>query len=277
MFIPDLDLPEVVLEPGEDAELARAIEAGVYAQHLMDEGSSSDPRLPLVVAAGREAAQRLAWVGIRMALKYALRTAHLSGLPADELFQDGCVAVGEAIRRFDHRHEFRFTTFVHEYLFRVMCDGGHHRMGHPQVSRGDRRAARRALRELEALGMDESPAVLQAVIAETGLSPAAAQRGRIRHVSLDELEHLAVSTDEPASLGADFLSLLLPRHRRLLQLRFGFKGPARTLAQVAEIMKASPSSVSRWEREALAAARQLLTGERATRAAAYRGVAAALA
>lgn len=254
MLIPDLDLPHVVLHPGDDAALARAIEAGLYAQHLIDKGAP-DPRLPQVVARGEEASRTLSWVGIRMALKYALRVAHVSGLPEDELFQDGCVAVGEAIRRFDHARGIRFTTFVHEYLFRVMSDAGHHRVGQPQVSRADRRAARR----------------------EEFSASAAARRGRIRLVELDEALHAAVPPpEEEGPHGTDFLALLLPRHRQVLRLRYGMGGQQFTLVQIAELMHASPSTVARWEREALEAARQLLAGERTTMAAAYREVTAAI-
>lgn len=270
MLIPDLDLPHVTLDPGDDAALARAIEAGVYAQHLID-GGDTDPRLPEVVQLGRDAMEQLAWVGIRMALKYAIRTAHSAGLPAEELFQDGCVAVGEAIRRFDYARNFRFTTFVHEYLFRVMCDGGRHRLGHPQVSRADRRAARQALRRMEALGVAESPALLDTVAAAAGLSPTATRRGRIRMVPLDEVIHSPLLGYEPlTSHDMDFLALLLPRHRQVLQLRYGLTGPPRTLVQMAALLRASPSTVKRWEVEALDAARQLLRGERTTAAAAYR-------
>lgn len=254
MRIPQLDLPHVVLAPGDDARLARAIEAGLYAKHLIDEGVEL-PQLHQVMELGEEATQQLAWVGIRMALKFAKRTAHLSGLPEDELFQDGCVAVGEAIRRFDHTRGVRFSTFVHEYLYRVMCDAGHHRVGQPQVSRADRRAARHP---------------------QSAVETASSLRGRIKLVSLDEALHTPAPPDEhTAENGTDFLELLLPRHAMVLRLRFGLAGRALTLVQIAEMMQASPSTVGRWEREALRAARHVLSGERTT-AAAYRGQAAAV-
>ncbi|WP_082031366.1 sigma-70 family RNA polymerase sigma factor [Tessaracoccus massiliensis] len=270
MMIPDLELPHVTIGPGEDAELARAVEAGLYAAHLIDEGSQ-DTRLAQVVERGRWAAERFAWVGIRMAIKYARRASYLSGLPEDDLFQDGCVAVAEAIRRFDHTRSFRFTTFVHEYLVREMADGARHRIGHPSVSRADRRSARQVLRELESHGVEPSESAVDAVVRRTGLSPTATQRGRIKLVALDvELMAEGSGYEHTAETSVDFLALLLPRHRQVLQLRFGLKGPARTLAQIAEIMHASPSTVSRWQQEALEAARNLLAGERTTTAAAYR-------
>ncbi|MDO5678369.1 MAG: sigma-70 family RNA polymerase sigma factor [Propionibacteriaceae bacterium] len=253
MQIPELALPHVHLLPGEDFELARTIEAGVYAQYLL-QTQPERPLLAEMVRAGLAASERLSWVGIRMALKLAQRAAYFSGLPAEELFQDGCAAVGEAIRRFDHTREVRFTTFVHEYLIRVMSDGEQHRVGHPQVSRADRRAARQE---------SQSPA---------------ARRGRIRLVSLDDAAHVEVaSADGPpeTAVGTDFLALLQPRHQKVLRLRYGYLGQPRTLAEAARIMNASPSTVSRWEREAVEAARLLLAGDRTTTAAAYREEAAA--
>ncbi|GAA4906223.1 hypothetical protein GCM10025789_27000 [Tessaracoccus lubricantis] len=272
MKIPELDLPHVTLAPGEDAELARAVEAGVYARHLLEQGAS-DEGLQAVVESGRQAAERFAWVGIRMALKYARRTSYLSALPEDELFQDCCVAVSEAIRRFDHTRQLRFTTFVHEYIMRVLADGGRHRIGRPQVSRADRRAARAIVAALEARGLEESETAVDQVVASLGLSPTAARRGRIRMVSLDTAL-LSVAANQPqpepgSEHELDFLALLAPRHRRVLELRFGLAGRAHTLVQIAEVMRASPSTVGRWERDALDAARLLLTGERMTAAAAY--------
>lgn len=272
MKIPEFDLPLVIFGPGEDTALARAVEAGVYAHHLREQGNA-DPQLSVVVEQGRAAEQRLAWVGIRMALKYSRRTAYLSGLPEDELFQDGCVAVAEAIRRYDHARGVRFTTFVHAYLMRQLADGGSHRIGRPSVSRADRRAAQATLRAMDSQGLPESESAVDEVISTLGLSPAAARRGRIRLVSLDT----ALMSDEVAQLahdsrsghGLDFLSLLLPRHRQILQLRYGISGPAHTLMQISQLMNASPSTVARWQREALDAARLVLSGERTTAAAAY--------
>ena len=46
------DLPVIRLEPGEDTALARAVEAGVYATHLLAE-HGPDSRLERVAEAGR--------------------------------------------------------------------------------------------------------------------------------------------------------------------------------------------------------------------------------
>lgn len=272
MKIPELDLPHVIFGPGEDIALARAVEAGVYAQHLMEQGND-ELLLSVVAERGRVAAEQFAWVGIRMALKYSRHTAYLSGLPEEELFQDGCVAVAEAIRRYDHALGIRFTTFVHEYLMRQLADGGRHGIGRPVVSRGDRRAARATLQALDSRGLPESEAAVDEVVSAMGLSPTATRRGRIRMVSLDT----ALMTDEGAQAvvedgsgpGLDFLALLSPRHRQILQWRYGIDCPVQTLVQISHRLKASPSTVARWQREALAAARLVLSGERTTAAAAY--------
>ena len=238
MDLNTLRLPDTWFGPGEDLACAEVIEAGLYASHLIDL-HGPDPDLSRIVARGREARDRLWAVGLKVAMQQARRLAVAYDLPSEDLFQDGCVAVAEAIERYDFTRGVRFTTFVFEFVIRTLAEGARHRVGRPIATRA---------------------------AAAAGVSPTAARRALVRMVSLDD-----VTAADPAaeagfarvdSHGLDFLSLLSPRHRRVLALRYGLGCEALTLADTARRLGASQSTVHRWEGEAIKAARTLLTGER---------------
>lgn len=266
MDLNTMQLPAVDLRPGQDEELARAVEAGVYAEQLLA-SRGADPELERVVALGREAQARMWSAGMRIAMQQARRAAVARGLPAEDLFQDACVAVAEAILRYDFTRGTRFTTFAFESVSWALGDGSRHRTGRPTLTRWERRAARRLRAELEARQSAGAAADLGEAAAAAGVSAAAAQRAMVRWLSLDEATIADPATEDSfadVGHGLDFLELLAPRDRRVLELRYGIGATPHTLAAAAERLGASPSTVFRWEREALIAARALLSGDRTT-------------
>lgn len=265
MDLNTLRLPDTWFGPGEDLACAEVIEAGLYASHLIDL-HGPDPDLSRIVARGREARDRLWAVGLKVAMQQARRLAVAYDLPSEDLFQDGCVAVAEAIERYDFTRGVRFTTFVFEFVIRTLAEGARHRVGRPIATRADRRAARLAGEERDREAAAGNSIDITRAAAAAGVSPTAARRALVRMVSLDD-----VTAADPAaeagfarvdSHGLDFLSLLSPRHRRVLALRYGLGCEALTLADTARRLGASQSTVHRWEGEAIKAARTLLTGER---------------
>lgn len=267
MDLQALQLPDAWFGPGEDFACARAVEAGLYATHLI-ERRGADPELLRVAQLGREAADRLWAVGMKVAMQQARRVAAAHDITPEDLFQDGCVAVAEAIHRYDFTRGVRFTTFVFEYVVRALTEGARHRMGRPVATRADRRAARLAAEERDREASRGNTIGLAEAAAAAGVSPTAARRALVRIVSLDD-----VMTADPSaeagfarvdSPGLAFLELLSPRHRQVLELRFGVHGAALTLAATAARIGASPSTIHRWEREAIDHARALLDSERTT-------------
>ncbi len=268
MDLNELRLPDAWFGPGEDLACAKAIEAGLYAAHLLDL-HGPDPELSRLVVSAGQARDRLWAVGLKVAMQQARRLAVAYDLPSEDLFQDGCVAVAEAIERFDYTRGVRFTTFVFEAIARTLAEGARHRIGRPATSRADRRAARLAGEERDREAAAGNSIGITRAAAAVGVSPTAASRALVRMVSLDDV----VAADPAAeagfalvdSHGLDFLRLLRARHRQVLELRYGLSGEALTLAETARRMGASQSTVHRWEGEAIAAARALLAGERTTR------------
>lgn len=272
MSITTMEFPEVWLTEGDDARLSREIEAGIYAQHLLAQGTTHHchDELRRVADRGRASARLLWWVGLRMAMQASLKLAPRSGLPLDDLFQEACLAVAEAIRRFDHTRGVRFTTVTHGYIQRCLQKACDERMGHAPNSRWDRRAARLALEQQERMAaVGRAPSIDEAARL-AGVTLSAVARGLNRLVALDD----AFRSDPRAEAHFDrvdrdsvhVLDLLEERFQRLLRLRFGLGCQPHTLAQTAAALGTTTSTVYRWEREALTTARALLSTDRTTAA-----------
>lgn len=267
MDLNDIQLTGSPLADGEDTRLARLIEAGVYAEHLLEiQSVRSD--LQRVVDAAAAARERLWSTGMRIAMQQARRVANLNQLPPDDLFQDGCVAVAEAILRYDHERGVRFTTFVFDLVQRAMTHAVRHRIGRPVPSRWDRRAARLVVVEMEARRAEGVAHTLESAAAAVGVPITAVNRALIRMVSLDDTVDSDPAVDAPfegvETAGLDFLKLLTARDRRILELRYGLNGRPMTLAEAAAELGASMSTVHRWEQAAIAASRRILAADRTT-------------
>jgi hypothetical protein len=261
-----VDLPVIRLEPGEDTALARAVEAGVYATHLLEE-RGPDALLERVADAGREASERLWWAGSRIAAHLAHRVSSTQRLPVDDLLQDAYVALTESVIRYDHARGMRFSSFVYQNVTQALVEAYRHRPGALPPSRGDRWAASLAASERNRLALLGIPVTLTEAARAVGVSTTAATRGAMTTVSLgiewaDDLP--ADTEDDPVGCGTDFLALLRPTHAHILAARNGIGRPAQTLAQLAAELHHSPSTIARWEQAALAEARALLSAERMT-------------
>lgn len=265
-----LNIPLIQLRQGDDIREARAIEAGLYAAHLISL-HGPDPHLEKVVAAGEEATRRLWWVGIRIARMVSARIASMNGLPHEDLFQEGCVAVAHAIWSYDHTRGARFTTFVHHVVSQALTDAEHHRIGFGVPSRGDRRAARRAEQARQA----NPGASLAEAASAAGVTLSAALRGSTRQTWLDEdTSRDPEAEDAFEQVGAtdlDFLELLTAKHRWVLTARYGRGVP---LTDIAVQLGISTSTAGRWERDALREARRILTADRTRLSRARRSTAA---
>lgn len=260
------DLPVITLQPGEDVALARAVEAGVYAAHLLGK-QGSETRLEQVVKAGDRARERLWWAGARVAAHLAHQVANIQLLPVDDLLQDAFLALTEAVIRYDHARGMRFTSFVYQNATQALVEAYRHRPGTLPPTRGDRWAAALATTERNRLAhLGVSTTLVEAAKA-VGVSTTAAVRGAMETVSLgvewaDVLP--AEPVEQPIGCGTDFLALLHPTHAHILTARYGIGRSPQTLAQVSRELRRSPSTVARWERTALAEARTLLSAERTT-------------
>ena len=221
-----------LLNVEEERELARRIEAGVYAGYLVATDDRRHPRSALkrIIENGSRARETLFRANLRLVMKLAGKAVKRTGLPLDDLFQEGCLALGEAIQHFDHTRGTRFSTLAHEYVSRALTRSAHTRCGSLDLVRpvdGGRRPIRFT-------DLDQAPSHLLAC------------DGGFDAVELSSM---------------DFLDLL-GVGGTVLKLRFGIGTACRTRSQAGAVLGMSATSVKRLEERALVEARQLLNAER---------------
>ncbi len=265
MSILDQTLTEPLHDAALEVELARRIEAGLYAEQLLAGGSRHDPsELESVRRRGTEAWQRLWTTNLRLVMKIALEFAQRHLLPVDDLFQDGCLGLAVALQRFDHARGLRFTTFAHDHIWHHIATSAATRCGTIQGSPHRQRIRHRIRSAVGATEAELLPAA--EVAARTGITVDAVHTSRTHTVGFDELPPaLTLTTGHFADVdrtGTDFLNLLPPRQAELLRLRYGLAGPALSLKETAQRLGMSPTTARRVSAEALRAARLLLEADR---------------
>jgi RNA polymerase sigma factor (sigma-70 family) len=109
-----------LLDAAEEVELSLRIEAGVYAQHLLDQADDGEAPLPEGVTREElEAiavdAERAKDVFIRSNLRLVVAVARRyprSGLPLLDLIQEGNAGLVRAVEKFDYAKGFKFSTYA---------------------------------------------------------------------------------------------------------------------------------------------------------------------
>lgn len=197
------------------------------------------------------------------------------GMSFGDVVQEGSLGLDRAARKFDPDRGFRFSTYatlwIRQSIQRGLQSGGSTIRLPPQVA--EHRAKIRALyREhgdlaipelAERIGTTEAKIHLALDAAEvvSSLNREVALDDEYAHTLLDTIadphainpsDHLPTDT----SYVAEAMAQLPDTQRRVLELRFGFDGhPARSLAEVAEAMNISTTTVQTAQREALKALR----------------------
>lgn len=111
-----------LLDAAKEVELSQAIEAGVYAQQLLDglvEGpdgdseaaSASREELEAIAAEGARAKDVFIKSNLRLVVAVARRYPR-SGLPLLDLIQEGNAGLVRAVEKFDYAKGFKFSTYA---------------------------------------------------------------------------------------------------------------------------------------------------------------------
>lgn len=264
MTILSLTLNEPLHDAELELELARRIEAGLYARHLLTNGSPHDQsELAAIERRGTRAWQLLWSTNLRLVMKIALEFARRHVLPVDDLFQDGCIGLAVALQRYDHTRGLRFTSFAHEHIWHHVATSAANRCGALEGSPHRQRIRSRIRRAVGEDAVDRlSPTE---VAARAGITTDAVRTSRMYSVGFDELPPGLTGTDGQFgavdSTGTDFLNLLPARLAEFLRLRYGIDGPALSLKETAKRLRISPTTARRLAVEALAAAREVLESD----------------
>jgi len=283
-----------LLTAADEVELAKRIEAGVFAQHMLDtEDQPSTKRrseLTALVRDGSTAKNHLLEANLRLVVSLAKRYTG-RGMPLLDLIQEGNLGLIRAVEKFDYSKGFKFSTYatwwIRQAITRGMADQGRTiRLPVHLVEQVNKLA--RIKRDLhQQLGRE---ATHEELAVESGI-PAEKVGDLLDHardpVSLD----MPVGTEEDAPLG-DFiedaeatdaenavisgllqddlrrvLATLDDREQHVIRLRYGLDdGQPRTLDQIGKYFGLSRERVRQIEREVMSKLRQ---GERADRLRAY--------
>ncbi|MET8775134.1 sigma-70 family RNA polymerase sigma factor [Nocardia sp. NPDC050713] len=283
-----------LLSAADEVELAKRIEAGLYAQHLLETGkrlsASRKKDLAIIVRDGQAARAHLLEANLRLVVSLAKRYTG-RGMPLLDLIQEGNLGLIRAMEKFDYAKGFKFSTYatwwIRQAITRGMADQSRTiRLPVHLVEQVNKLA--RIKRELhQQLGREATD---EELANESGI-PVDKISDLLDHsrdpVSLD----MPVGNDEEAPLG-DFiedseatsaesaviagllhhdvrsvLATLDEREQQVIRLRFGLDdGQPRTLDQIGKLFGLSRERVRQIEREVMA---KLRKGERADRLRAY--------
>jgi RNA polymerase sigma factor (sigma-70 family) len=119
-----------LLNAEEEPQLARAIEAGLFAQEKLDKGVEDDTlrrELKTLVAEGEAAYRRFVRANLRLVVSVAKN--HLAtGVPFMDLIQEGNIGLDRAVKKFDYRKGYKFSTYatwwIKQSVSRGVADSG---------------------------------------------------------------------------------------------------------------------------------------------------------
>ncbi len=104
-----------LLDAAQEVELAKAIEAGLYAEHLLDEATL--PRgvqraeLQRLASEGERAKDLFIRANLRLVVSIARRYVR-SGMPMLDLIQEGNTGLVRAVEKFDYERGYKFSTYA---------------------------------------------------------------------------------------------------------------------------------------------------------------------
>jgi len=283
-----------LLTAAQEVELAKRIEAGVFAQHMLESDDTlkgnSRAELQALVRDGHRAKNHLLEANLRLVVSLAKRYTG-RGMPLLDLIQEGNLGLIRAVEKFDYTKGFKFSTYatwwIRQAITRGMADQSRTiRLPVHLVEQVNKLA--RIKRDLhQQLGRE---ATHDELAKEVGLTPEKVS-DLLDHardpVSLD----MPVGSEEDAPLG-DFiedgeatdaesavisgllhddlrrvLATLDDREQSVIRLRYGLDdGQPHTLDQIGKRFGLSRERVRQIEREVMSKLRQ---GERAERLRAY--------
>ena len=277
-----------LLTKADEMRLGQIIQEGQAAQQSLDgtEKLTAKQRRDLrkKVEAAEDATTEFINSNLRLVVSVA-RKYQWSGLPLNDLIQEGNLGLIHAVEKFDWRKGFKFSTYATWWIRQAIgraVENTAHTVRVPAHVGDEIRRARRLQGELEIrLGRPPTLAEVAEALDTTEVAVAELFRYDTDPMSLD----VAVGEDGDTSLGdlvvsrtaespfeavassmlpaevANFLSRLSDEERQVLQLRYGLdRGEPRTQGEVGQELQLTAERVRRIERDAIGKLRRQLVG-----------------
>ncbi|MGW0805617.1 sigma-70 family RNA polymerase sigma factor [Nonomuraea sp. NPDC002799] len=262
-----------------EVELARRIEAGLYAGHLIERGAGT-PELELVVIDGQRAKDLLIRSNLRLVVAAARRYS-FRGLPLLDIIQEGNLGLIRAVEKFDYRRGFKFSTYGMWWIRQAIERGIHDKsrtVRLPVHVAEELSRMIRVERQLAAeIGREPTDAELGVAAERSAAQMAALRRLGQDMVSLDvpvgeygesRIADMIADDDglqvqeitERRAMSAELhqvVTTLPPREAFVIRLRFGLAGQeAQTYTEIAAHLGLTRERIRQLEKQALKRLRQ---------------------
>ncbi|MEV6134247.1 RNA polymerase sigma factor [Streptomyces violaceusniger] len=264
-----------LLTAEQEVELAKRIEAGLYAEHLLVEKPGLDPQfhreLTLLAEDGRRAKNHFIEANLRLVVSIAKRYTG-RGLHFMDLIQEGNTGLIRAVEKFDYVKGFKFSTYATWWI----------KQGIARALADQSRTIRIPVHTVEII--NRVARVRRQLTKENGTEPAPEELAEKAGVPVGRLAELEAYDKEPISLdttlsdagdtefsdllvdsespspwemvtfgllqGAiqDFLTEMTPREAGVISLRYGLLGRrAQTLEQIGRVYGVSRECIRQIE------------------------------
>ncbi|MCW2944346.1 MAG: polymerase, sigma 70 subunit, RpoD subfamily [Actinoallomurus sp.] len=268
-----------LLTAAQEVDLAKRIEAGLYAEHKLESGARMSARLredlELIAEDGRRAKAHMLEANLRLVVSVAKKYAD-RGLSLLDVVQEGNLGLIRAVEKFDYSKGYKFSTYamwwIRQAIQRGFADSArtirlpvHVLEMLSKLSRVERDMHQRLGREptAEELGeeLDKSPAQVQELL-RTSRQPISLD-STIGEDGETRIGDLIEDTDSPEAselvdrqLMADqlrrALGVLSAREEKIMAMRFGlYDGTPRTLDEIGKHLGLTRERIRQLEKESL--------------------------
>ncbi|WP_328538918.1 RNA polymerase sigma factor [Streptomyces sp. NBC_00344] len=268
-----------LLTAADEVDLARRVEAGLFAEERLAGASDLDSRLAVdldrLVVMGRMAKRRLIEANLRLVVSVAKRYVG-RGLTMLDLVQEGNLGLIRAVEKFDYARGYKFSTYatwwIRQAMSRALADQARTIRVPVHVVELINRVVRVQRRMLQERGYEPTP---QEVADQLELTPE--RVGEVLRLAQEPVSlHTPVGEEDDVALGdliedgdaaspvesAAFLllrqhleavlSTLGERERKVVQLRYGLEdGRPRTLEEIGRIFGVTRERIRQIESKTL--------------------------
>jgi RNA polymerase sigma factor (sigma-70 family) len=120
-----------LLTAEDEVELARRIEAGLYAEKVLagevkTKTKATTEELEVIVREGQEAMQTFIQANLRLVVAVARKSARNTQMPLLDLIQEGNTGLIRAVEKFDYTKGYKFSTYATWWVRQAISRGVAH-------------------------------------------------------------------------------------------------------------------------------------------------------